>query len=151
MKSLLIALLFIAPASAAMADVGEYRWGMSREQVVTAGAGSIHQVQGDDGDRVFGSDLGAEGRYSAAGLNFKAQLYFDPAGRLSALRLHPESMDDCDRVLEVLEGLYGLGSSTSMGKAWTDPESNNDLRFTTYDGECFIAYKPLKRAGGLGL
>lgn len=151
MKSLLIAFAFVTFASSAHADVGAYRWGMTRSQVLAAGQGNIHSVQGVDGDRVFGSDLGAEGKYSAAGVDFKAQLYFDPAGRLAAVRLHPDNMSQCNRVLEILEGLYGLGNRTGMGKNWVDSESNNDLRFTSLDGECFIAYRPVSRSGGLGL
>lgn len=148
--SLIVAGLFMASASVAQAGVGPYQWGMPLQEVVQIGDGDLHEVRGGPGDRVFGSDLRAEGTYGAAGLIFRGEFYFDPADRLSGVRLHAEK-SDCNQLFELLEGLYGLGSPTGAGRVWIDTAANNEVRFTSFDGDCFVAYSPVSRGGGLGL
>lgn len=152
-------LMWILAASAllatpATADWQNTTWQMNRQQVVRAT--SANPVVGQPGDQVFGADLGAEGRYSALGFEFKSQFYFDQADRLRVVRLTVDDMTRCDALKESLRGLYGTPvEDDRVSTVWLDVQKNNRVRFTgampRLNFSCFVAYVPISTGGASGL
>lgn len=159
-----LALALISWPAAASADWQYTTWRMTPDQVIAAADGTVRSVQGRPGDRVFNADLRAEGTYSAAGFDFRAQFYFDTASRLRVVRLVMDDFSRCAELERTLAGLYGspiardrLGMGTTSA-VWTDVANSNQVRFTSTSGygpsipdSCLVAYTPIASEGASGL
>lgn len=147
-----ISLFLICISFPAEANWQYTQWDMTPAQVIAASQGSAHQVAG--GDRVLGSDLGAEGIYSAQGFDFKSQFYFDNTGRLRVVKL-TLIQQRCSALQQSLRGIYGSSVESSLkSMVWRDTEKGNQVRLTYVPDlsiDCFILYTPLGGSGAGGL
>ncbi|MDQ0466099.1 hypothetical protein QO010_003892 [Caulobacter ginsengisoli] len=157
----LAALAFVLP-SLAHADWGWTNWTMSAAQVIETSGGKVQAVSGGQGDRVHGFDLKARGRTRQDGMNFDAEFYFDPDGKiLHVVRLTPAERD-CRKLLKRLKKRYGAPRDESQnfpmsgGRTlamtalkWSDPEHGNFVAYTGMSAfgdmpaTCFVRYRPL--------
>ena len=151
-NAIAISLFLICLSFPAEANWQYTQWDMTPAQVIAASRGSVHQVAG--GDRVLGSDLGAEGTYSAQGFDFKSQFYFDNTGRLRVVKL-TLMQQRCTDLQQSLRGIYGLSvESSPKNMVWHDTEKGNRVRLTNMPDlsiNCYILYTPLGSSGAGGL
>ena len=130
------------------------QWDMGPAQVIAASQGTAHLVSVGSGDRMLGSDLGAEGTYSARGFDFKSQFYFDNTGRLRVVKL-TLMQQRCTDLQQNLRGIYGSSvESSPKNMVWHDTEKGNRVRLTNNPDvsiNCFILYTPLGSSGAGGL
>jgi hypothetical protein len=149
-----ISLFLICISFPAEANWQYTQWEMAPAQVIAASQGSAHLVAGGSGDRLLGSDLGAEGTYSAQGFDFKTQFYFDNTGRLRVVKL-TLMQQRCTDLQQSLRGIYGSSvESSPKNMVWHDTEKGNRVRLTNMPEvsiNCFILYTPLGSSGAGGL
>jgi opacity protein-like surface antigen len=158
--ALAAALSVVCVAAPAAADWQYTKWGSTPEQVIAASGGSARAVQGTPAQQVWGSDLRAEGTYTAGGFDFTSRFFFDPANRLSVVKLPLIDTSRCEQLRETVSGLYGQpieGNANSDSMLWSDVKANNLVRFSSFGAagkakaECFVIYRPILSGGGNGL
>lgn len=147
----LVTIVSIFAASPTWADVGPYRWGMSRDEVVTASGGGGRIAQTGEGRPYFGNPAGVISPYEAAGFQFSANFHFDAASRLTSILLVPAEGTDCGGIERALIGVYGQGELSRSGRDWVDPDTNNAVAFIHLMGLCFVGYRALSPDGLAGL
>ena len=145
-SSLVVAMM--ALATPAYADWQYTQWGMTPEEVIAAADGQASSAIGLRGDQVRGQELGAEGTYSASGMEFKTQFYFSPlSGGLSAIRLHPKTPGSCGELEREISGIYSRAGRSE----YASTERNLRVRVTNGYGQCFLLYTPLSPTNETGL
>ena len=147
--------LFLSCVSFPAAANWQYtQWDMGPAQVIAASQGSAHLVSGGSAEQLLGTDLGAEGTYSARGFDFKSQFYFDNTGRLRVVKL-TLMQQRCTDLQQSLRGIYGSSvESSPKNTLWLDTEKGNRVRLTNMPElsiNCFILYTPLGSSGAGGL
>jgi hypothetical protein len=140
----------------AQADWQFTQWNMSRDAVVAASQGSMHAVEGTPGQRRWGLEMKAEGRFNDGALSLESRFFFDPAGRLKAVSLDLADLTQCPAFRKSVEQRYGKPEGTSSvlkGKDFSEYWRAQDfVRWNETEGiACFVITAPRDNADASGV
>jgi hypothetical protein len=143
----------LAPGTA-MADWQYARWGMSKNEVVSASKGIAKVPDNPDQfeDNEYSHLLSAP--YKSEDFSFDAKFYFNKQYKLSEVRLKLRDLSECNSLRVILKNTYGTTQDASVTRGvleimkWRDKQNKNIVIFTQIEGRwCSIDYQPLKKAG----
>lgn len=106
------------------------RWGMSREEVISASKGTAHAPS--QSDKYYKNELIhlLDSTHNAKDLTFNVKFLFDQRKRLARVKLEPLDMGRCPSLRELLSDSYGSAyfresSSTDTTVKWRDKKNKN--------------------------
>jgi hypothetical protein len=155
----LVSFAAAAPPAAALWD--GMRWNMTLDEVMRAGRGQLHRVDGWGGRRVQPSrqpavslkDL-AEGERMLGGLRIVTTFWFEPGGRLWSVTEGTNEADGpageaCDALAAALAAQYGPADLTNdKGELrhliWRVEPRKTRIHFRDTGGDCTIEYRELR-------
>jgi hypothetical protein len=132
------------------------QWNMSRDAAVAASQGSVHAVEGRPGQRRWGLDLKAEGRFTDGAFTLESRFFFDKAGQLKAISFDLADLAQCPAFRKSVEQRYGKPDGTSSvfkGKDFSEYWHAQDfVRWNETEGiACFVITAPPGNADANGL
>src|ERR1043166_1385456 len=136
---------FLVMTAVAQGDWQVTKWGMSLDQLIAAGKGSVVKTTPEEGRKEeMGSGLGpaiARSDYANNEIKFSAYYYL-PQDKLAAVRLRPVSVSDGPRVAEQLTKNHGkpfetkqtqLGACKYKTLKWRDNAGKNLVAYVQVD------------------
>ena len=141
----------------AKADWQYTRWGMTKEEVVSASRSTVFAVTKSEKGNASERQYLLASSYNTAGFSFQVQFFFNKQERLDLITLNLVPLKECESLRLKLTDIYGPPAVTNtewvgpVSKWWDKPNANV---VTLLDSKtislCQVMYEPYSQPGQKG-